>query len=312
MRKILISLVFLIGVFSFLLFSKTTVKTIEAACSCSTGTSCDAAEYPADVQNCGVEGQIRCCTVDLTQAADQGGGAFCCQNAECGPGYTCEGAGANCTGGNQEAGTGRNQGHCQRSGGFGGGGGTGSTVNSKCNCTGDFGACGDYFGKTNIQYKTCTYKINGTETCNLRVGLKLYKTKACDAGSGSPTPTPTGGNGENLTPTPPPNPNCVCGTTKSCSSACTFEGGVNATSVKCSLSASLFQSTPTAENAEAWCQRPKRTIGDANGDYNITNLDYMYYVSAVNGGKIPTTVNPDFNGDGEVGASDRTIIIGSL
>ena len=40
--------------------------------------------------------------------------------------------------------------------------------------------------------------------------------------------------------------------------------------------------------------------------------DYLYYVAAVNGGKIPATVNPDSNGDGEVGSSDRAIIIKTL
>jgi hypothetical protein len=41
-------------------------------------------------------------------------------------------------------------------------------------------------------------------------------------------------------------------------------------------------------------------------------MDYFYYVGAVNGGRIPPSVNPDFNGDGEVGTSDRVIIIRSL
>ncbi|PIV09095.1 hypothetical protein COS31_02000 [Candidatus Roizmanbacteria bacterium CG02_land_8_20_14_3_00_36_15] len=52
--------------------------------------------------------------------------------------------------------------------------------------------------------------------------------------------------------------------------------------------------------------------GDADGNGIINTTDYFYYVAAVMGGKIPATVNPDFNDDGEVGASDRAIIIETL
>ena len=57
---------------------------------------------------------------------------------------------------------------------------------------------------------------------------------------------------------------------------------------------------------------PKKVQGDANCNGVINLMDYFYYVAAVNGGKIPLTVNPDFNGDGKVNASDRVIIIKSL
>lgn len=197
------------------------------------------------------------------------------------------------------------------------GGGTGDQgqANIKCNCTAEFSACVDKFGKTDIQWRQCTKKASGSETCNWRVGTKLYQTKACESGPtatpGGPTATPGG-----PTPTtgvvPTDNPNCSCNNQNKCSSACTFEGVSGTANVKCELSSTFFQSTPADTDKTDWCQRPKRTLGDANGDYAITNLDYMYYVSAVNGGKIPVTVNPDFNGDGEVGAADRTIIIGSL
>lgn len=57
---------------------------------------------------------------------------------------------------------------------------------------------------------------------------------------------------------------------------------------------------------------PKKAQGDADCDGGINLMDYFYYVTAVNGGKIPTTVNPDFNSDGKINASDRAIIIKSL
>jgi hypothetical protein len=40
--------------------------------------------------------------------------------------------------------------------------------------------------------------------------------------------------------------------------------------------------------------------------------DYYYFVSAINGGKIPPSVNVDFDGDGMVSTYDRPIIIRSL
>jgi hypothetical protein len=74
----------------------------------------------------------------------------------------------------------------------------------------------------------------------------------------------------------------------------------------------MFNQTPSTDNKNSWCQRPKRTQGDVDGNGIINTTDYFYYVAAVNGGKVPTNVNPDVNGDGEVGVSDREIIIRSL
>ena len=65
-------------------------------------------------------------------------------------------------------------------------------------------------------------------------------------------------------------------------------------------------------NAHITSSCPKKSQGDANCDGQVDSIDYFYYVAAVNGGQIPTNVNPDFNGDGEVGLSDRTIITKSL
>lgn len=58
--------------------------------------------------------------------------------------------------------------------------------------------------------------------------------------------------------------------------------------------------------------RADRSSGDADGNGIVNMADYYYYVAAANGGSIPTTVNPDVNGDGEVGVADRRIIINAL
>ena len=70
--------------------------------------------------------------------------------------------------------------------------------------------------------------------------------------------------------------------------------------------------TPTLTPTSNPSSCPKKTQGDANCDGQVDSIDYFYYVAAVNGGQVPPAVNPDFNGDGEVGLSDRTIIINSL
>ncbi|MFH0979505.1 MAG: M4 family metallopeptidase, partial [Candidatus Roizmanbacteria bacterium] len=117
-----------------------------------------------------------------------------------------------------------------------------------------------------------------------------------------------------LASTPTTNPNCSC-LSDSCSSSCIFDiySDVNyPSSIKCSLSSSLFPSTPTSSDKNSWCQAAKKTKGDADGNGVIDMTDYFYYVGAFNGGKIPTTVNPDFNGDGKILPTDREIIIRSL
>ncbi|MEK7522638.1 MAG: hypothetical protein AAB569_03590, partial [Patescibacteria group bacterium] len=82
--------------------------------------------------------------------------------------------------------------------------------------------------------------------------------------------------------------------------------------IKCSLLSSLFTADPSADNKISWCQRSLRTKGDSDGDGLINLKDYFYYVTAKVGGKIPITVNPDFDGSGTIEANDRTIIIKSL
>lgn len=124
------------------------------------------------------------------------------------------------------------------------------------------------------------------------------------------TPTPV------IDPTPPINPACVCDTGDVCNPGCTFSllpaPSSYTSPIKCSLSATLFDSVPSADNKISWCRATNRTKGDANGDGKIENIDYYYYVAAVNGGKIPVSANPDFNGDGEVGTIDRAMLIKSL
>jgi len=117
-----------------------------------------------------------------------------------------------------------------------------------------------------------------------------------------------------LASTPTTNPYCSCENDTCSLTFCTFDkfSDINYPSIKCSLSDSLFSSTPTSSNKNSWCQAGKRTKGDADGNNVIDMTDYFYYVAAFYGGKIPLTVNPDFNGDGEVLTTDREIIIKAL
>lgn len=128
------------------------------------------------------------------------------------------------------------------------------------------------------------------------------------APSATVSPTPPG-------PTPTVNPNCVCASNV-CSASCIFNKFPNpityTSPIKCNLALALFPTAPTGANKTDWCRRNLKTKGDTDGSSVINNTDYFYYVAAVNGGKIPVIANPDFNGDGEVGLSDRVIIIKSL
>ena len=86
------------------------------------------------------------------------------------------------------------------------------------------------------------------------------------------------------------------------------------TRVPTSIPTGIPTSTPipstTATPTQAGC--PLKNQGDANCDGAVNQTDYFYYVLAVNGGTLPAGVNCDFNGDGEVGAKDRAIIINTL
>lgn len=208
-------------------------------------------------------------------------------------------------------------------GGGGGGGANGAATNLKCNCTADFGACGDKFGKTDIQWRQCTFNVNGAQTCNWHVGPTLYQWKACEAGPtvtpGGPTltPTPTG-----TTPTPTDNPNCGClQATKTCrglqnANACSFEKFSDITTyqnpIKCGVANNKFQSNPTNANKDAWCRAEKKTKGDADLNGVVNLLDYFYFIHSKIGAKVPATVNPDFNGDNQIDNDDSAIIIKTL
>lgn len=142
--------------------------------------------------------------------------------------------------------------------------------------------------------------------------------------SATPTPTPTGGSaiptitpgGPTATPIPTsgptetPVPGCTC-SSDSCTTQCVFRP-LSSAAMKCSLSTSLFPTVPSTSDKNFWCQRSLRSRGDADGNGVINTTDYFYYVAAANGGKIPVTANPDFNGDGEVGLADRTLIVNTL
>lgn len=119
-----------------------------------------------------------------------------------------------------------------------------------------------------------------------------------------------------LTITPPVDPACVCAD-NTCSASCTFDKftDVNYNNpIKCSQDNTVFISTPTTDDKNGWCQSTLRTKGNANGpdDTNIDMTDYYYYVAAINGGKIPTAVNVDFDGDGIISTLDRAIVVRSL
>ena len=57
---------------------------------------------------------------------------------------------------------------------------------------------------------------------------------------------------------------------------------------------------------------PKKIQGDADCDGAVNLKDYFYYVAKEAGATLPATVNVDFNKSGIVDAADRTIIVNSL
>ncbi|MEK7633862.1 MAG: hypothetical protein AAB437_03395 [Patescibacteria group bacterium] len=111
-------------------------------------------------------------------------------------------------------------------------------------------------------------------------------------------------------PSPTIDPNCLC-SSDVCSTSCSFDYHSQVTSYtkppKCILSSSLFLTPPTSSEKNGWC-KSLRVKGDSDGNGVVDDfLDYLYYVTVVSGGKVPQNVNPDFNGDGEVGRADLDI-----
>lgn len=110
------------------------------------------------------------------------------------------------------------------------------------------------------------------------------------------------------------NSNCLCQPENLCDPVCVFNklsgaGITYATQFKCT--SSLSNSTPALRNA--WCRRSTLAQGDADGDGFVSLADYDYYRRSVTLDKsIPSIINADFNGDGEVGLTDARILLTSL
>lgn len=160
-----------------------------------------------------------------------------------------------------------------------------------------------------VIFTTQTKAAGIGETANILTGMTPATVTI--GGSGNvPTSTPT-------PPTITPVSTCVCKTDNSCDTTCIFDKipgiATYRSPILCNLNATIFSSAPTSTNKNNWCKTsPLRTRGDADLNNAVDNTDYLYYVQAVNGGKIPPSVNPDFNGDGEVGTSDRQIVVTTL
>ena len=110
--------------------------------------------------------------------------------------------------------------------------------------------------------------------------------------------------------TSPVNTICGCESDNFCSTSCSFSG--RAASDRASCDRDIGYGPIFDSDKKSYCLRSFRTEGDADGDGQITPLDYFYYRQAVDGGKLPPGVNPDFNGDAVVSYSDRVIVIATL
>jgi hypothetical protein len=74
------------------------------------------------------------------------------------------------------------------------------------------------------------------------------------------------------------------------------------------LANSLNIPTPaTSIQKNGWCNWVMRLKGDADGNGLVNELDYLYYLRAVLRAPLPSSVNPDFNGDGDVTTADLLI-----
>lgn len=114
---------------------------------------------------------------------------------------------------------------------------------------------------------------------------------------------------------PPPVTGCSCQADNGCSSPCQFTKltGVNyglppgTGPIQCSLPAAVHNIIPTSQDKNGWCNRQLRTTGDADGNGVKDENDYLYWLTAVNLGKVPVSVNPDFDGDGQIDSDDLEI-----
>ncbi len=334
MKKILISLVVLIGLFAILFSSKYNLNIVNAGGCTAPDESCTVEKngqtvsgYCAYLDPYADPPTFKCIAYDTGGDGGGGGGqgASCCSNAECTSGLVCDKSGI--PAGNDCSFSDGYKGVCVLNAGGGLGDAAAQTgLNQKCNCgIKTFGACGNILGLTNVKYRgPCIANTTGPHICNAKVGTTYYQYQSC-AGGGSPTltpggptatPTPTGIAGT-PSPTPTTNPACTCNALDACSNQCTFNKITDITTynnpIKCQAMASArYASAPTAANKTDWCRRPKRVQGDADGNDVVTIMDYFYLVSGQFGGKIPARINVDFNGDGTVNGEDRVVIIKGL
>lgn len=106
-----------------------------------------------------------------------------------------------------------------------------------------------------------------------------------------------------------PTPSCLCESNR-CGSGCS--AGIVGKS--CQLQGINYSLTITPAPNQ-WCDRPTRTLGDADGQsfagQCVDGRDYYYTYRAFLGGEIPGFVNPDFDGDGDVDQFDRQIVLGN-
>ncbi len=110
---------------------------------------------------------------------------------------------------------------------------------------------------------------------------------------------------------PPVVSTCICSTGDICDNTCTFENKP-ATPIKCVREIAVVGPTPGVDDKKAYCQRPRRTKGDANGDGLIDQNDYAIYLRASLSAPIASNDNPDFNGDGMVTPADLLILKNSI
>jgi len=103
------------------------------------------------------------------------------------------------------------------------------------------------------------------------------------------------------------NPDCLCQSDNTCSSSCSFDPPSD-NPIDCGVDSGPRNETPSRDNQNNYCRRQKRTQGDANGLKGVDMDDYIFYLNAVLGQKIPPNVNTDFNGDGHTDYHDLDIL----
>lgn len=182
-----------------------------------------------------------------------------------------------------------------------------------------FDFVGDPMVEVNKNY-IITFK-EGSTTSNIFIGrginwdwsYRLY-IKACLENSPTATnvpPTNTLTPTPNSNPSPTANPNCLCQTSNNtCSDVCNFiklPAFSYNQPIICQREAAIVGPTISSSNKNQYCQRPKRTKGDADGSNIVDEVDYLYYLRSVLRVPIPAQVNADFNGDGLVSPSDLEI-----